>query len=139
MASNKLLYVRVALITGLASFFRCGMKFTRDWEKVHDVDAATAKRLQEEQMLEVSEEQPADYADPAAIVTVFNAAAPVVPTDPAERAAAITAAITTLDVANTALWTAGGAPTVPAIVAVTGWAVSADERNAVWAEINKAA
>lgn len=138
MASNKLLYVRVALITGLASFFRCGMKFTRDWEKVHDVDAATAKRLQEEQMLEVSEEQPADYVDPTAIAATMTAS-PVVPTDPAERAAAITAAITTLDVANTALWTAGGAPTVPAIVAVTGWAVSADERNAVWAEINKAA
>ncbi len=137
MVSIKTLYVRVALITGLTSFFRCGMKFTRDWVKLTDVDAATVIRLQEEQMLEVSEEQPADYVDPAAIAAT-TPAPPAVPTDPAERAAKISAAITTLDTSNAALWTAGGAPTVPAIVAITGWVVTADERNAVWAEINKA-
>lgn len=117
------LSVRVNLKTDIESFFRCGIQFGREWKEV-EVDEATALRLQEEQMLEVS----ADAAP----------AAPVAPTDPAERAAAIKDAIAKLDAANATLWKADGAPTTVAIETLTGWIVSAAERDAVWAEIKAA-
>jgi hypothetical protein len=131
--AGKSIYVRVHLKTGSQKFHRCGMAFTRVWLLVEDVDAATVKRLKEEQMLDVSETKPDDYVDPAA-----QAAAPTAPTDPAERLAAIKDAIGTLDKADAALWTATKMPKVPAIAAVTGWEVTQAERDAAWAEINKA-
>jgi len=130
--AGKSLFVRVHLKTGSQKFHRCGIAFTREWLRVDDVDAATAKRLKEEQMLDVSETEPADYVDPDA------AKKSVAPTDPAERLAAIKDAIATLDKADAALWTGTGMPKVPAIAAVTGWEVTQAERDAVWAEINKA-
>lgn len=130
----KILYVRIHLKTGSQKFHRCGMAFTREWQKV-EVDDATAKRLQEEQMLEVSAGVPADYVDPAADASTT---ASVVPTDPAERATAIKDAIGKLDKADASLWTGTGMPKVPAIAAVTGFDVTQAERDAVWAEINKA-
>ena len=57
----KTLYVRIKPKTGADGFFRCGKKFTRDWLKLDDVDDATAKRLEEEQMLQVSEDVPSDF------------------------------------------------------------------------------
>lgn len=135
--AGKSLYVRVHLKTGSQKFHRCGMAFTREWLLVEDVDAATVKRLKEEQMLEVSETKPDDYVDPAA-----QAAAPTTPTDPAERLAAIKDAIGKLDKADAAFWTGGGMPKLPAIAAVLGWEVANAplqvERDAAWAEINKA-
>lgn len=128
----KQLYVRVHLKTGAEKFHRCGMAFTREWQKV-EVDAATAKRLEEEQMLEVSADVPADYvAEAAAAPAAENT--PVVPTDPAVRMASIKDAIAKLDKDDTSVWTNGGAPKTSAIEAVTGWPVSADERNAAWTE-----
>lgn len=128
----KILYVRVHLKTGSQKFHRCGIAFSREWQKV-DVDAATAKRLEEEQMLEVSADVPADYvAAPAA------GSASAVPTDPAERMAAIKDAIGKLDKADASLWTGTGMPKVPAIAAVTGFDVTQAERDAVWAEIKAA-
>ena len=56
-------YVRVLPKTGAQSFFRCGMAFTPAWSEV-EVDDATAKRLDQEQMLEVSADKPADYVAP---------------------------------------------------------------------------
>lgn len=50
-----------------------------------------------------------------------------------ERVAAIKAAIDGLDKANTELFTAGGVPKTEAIAAVTGWPVSAKERDAILA------
>lgn len=66
------LYVMVAMVPGApAQFFRCGHRFVLGkWRRV-EVDAATAKRLHEEQMLAVTDEQPEGYepepevADPA--------------------------------------------------------------------------
>lgn len=54
----KTLYVRINPNTSAARFFRCGVEFGRDWRPVHDVDAATARRLEEEQMLEVTDTDP---------------------------------------------------------------------------------
>lgn len=133
MATN---FVRVNPKTGQEKFHRCGIAFTRDWQKLTDVDAATAKRLKEEQMLEVSEDTPADYVDPS--TSKPGSAASVAPTDPAERAAAIKDAIGKMDKADAALWTGTGMPKVPAIAAVTGWEVTQQERDAVWAEIKGA-
>jgi hypothetical protein len=138
--ASKTLYVRVAPKTGSQKFHRCGIAFTRAWQKV-EVDEATAKRLKEEQMLEVSDKEPADYVAPGtpATATASAHAAPVAPTDPAERAAAIKSAIAKLDTTDASLWTGTGMPKVPAIAAVTGWEVTQAERDAVWSEINKAA
>lgn len=58
------LFVRVQPKKG-EKFFRCGMEFIRAWRKV-DVDEATARRLLAEQMLEVTDKQPADYEEPQA-------------------------------------------------------------------------
>ena len=62
----KTLYVRIKPKTGAIGFFRCGMKFTPAWQKVEGIDDATAQRLEQEQMLEVSEDQPDDYVDETA-------------------------------------------------------------------------
>lgn len=133
----KKIFVRVHLKSGQEKFFRCGMGFTREWTQI-EVDAATEKRLKEEQMLEVSETEPEGYAAPIANASGAQNNAPVVPTDPAARAAAIKDAIAKLDVADAALWTGTGMPKVPAIAAVTGWEVTQQERDAVWAEIKGA-
>lgn len=127
----KQLYVRIQIKTGAEKFYRCGIAFTREWQKV-EVDAATAKRLEEEQMLEVSADVPADYVAEAAAPAAGDI--PVVPTDPAVRMASIKNAIGKLDKDDAAVWTNGGAPKTSAIEAVTGWPVSADERNAAWTE-----
>ncbi len=60
----KTLFVRIAPKSGPEKFFRCGMEFSQAWQRV-DVDAATAARLQAEQMLDVTEEQPEGYEAPA--------------------------------------------------------------------------
>ena len=59
----KTLFVRIKPKSGAIGFFRCGMKFTPAWQKVENIDDATAMRLEQEQMLEVSEAQPDDYVD----------------------------------------------------------------------------
>lgn len=140
----KTLFVRVQPKSGQKTFFRCGMSFSQAWQKVDDVDAATAKRLEEEQMLEVSETEPEDYegstpnaGDPAgkSIPDGTSGTPAAAPEDTAERLEAIRAAIGQLDKADDTLWTVGGSPSVMAIVAITGWLVLASERDAVWAEI----
>ena len=55
----KKLYVRVQPKQGAERFFRCGIEFRQAWKEV-EVDAATAARLEAEQMLEVSEAKPAE-------------------------------------------------------------------------------
>lgn len=156
----KTIYVRVRLKSGLESFHRCAIKFSRKWCKV-EADAATAKRLEAEQMLEVSETKPVGYeeetlnaADTAGASTTdgsdTSAAAPgstgetaakldealggkTAPEDQAERLAAIKAAIAQLDTSDTALFTASNKPKTEAIAAITGWPVTAAEREAVLA------
>lgn len=55
--------------------------------------------------------------------------------DEALRLAAIVAAIGQLDKENPDLWLKDGKPDLAAIVEITGWQVSADERNAAWASL----
>lgn len=157
----KKLYVRVQPKQGAERFFRCGIEFRQAWQEV-EVDAATAARLEAEQMLEVSETKPAELeneapneADPSGDSTTVTgsgtpAAAPTtgdtaaklnealggqtVPEDPAVRLEAIRAAIGQLNKEDAALWTAGGKPKTEAIAAITGWPVTAAERDAATAE-----
>lgn len=141
----KTLFVRVQLKSGQKTFFRCGIKFSQDWLRVDDVDAATAKRLEEEQMLEVSEKQPVDYeeqapnaADTAGKPTSGGTSGTpaAAPNDQTERYAAIKSAIAKLDKDDATAWTKGSGPKTEAIAVLTGWAVTAADRDAVWAEIN---
>jgi hypothetical protein len=59
-AGLTVLYVRVGPKTGPESFFRCGEAFTHAWRRV-EVDDATAQRLYEEQMLDVTGLMPEDF------------------------------------------------------------------------------
>ena len=65
--------------------------------------------------------------------------APVVPMDAGERQTAIIAAIGQLDPANNDLWLKDGKPSSDAIAAITGWPLSATERNSAWASMQPAA
>ena len=137
------IYVRVNRKTGQESHFRCAMRFTRDWQAVNGLDDATGQRLNEDPMLEVSDTRPDDYVEPTADTSVApdssrQAVIPVMPTDEAARQDAIKDAIGKLNVDNVALWTKGGIPQTAAIEEITGFPVSADERNAAWAEIQAA-
>lgn len=60
------------------------------------------------------------------------------PTDPTERLDAIKAAINTLNIDNGDLWLRDGKPNVAAIVDVTGWNLTAAERDAAWVEVKPA-
>lgn len=62
----KTLYVRIVATAALSRFFRCGIEFGKDWKAVSDLDDATAQRLEEEQMLEVTETRPAALDEVAA-------------------------------------------------------------------------
>lgn len=85
----KTLYVRIARRKEAERFYRCGIEFGRDWLVVCDLDDATAQRLEEEQMLEVTETRPAELSEtpagdsaanlvPPAHIAVPPAAAPEV-------------------------------------------------------------
>lgn len=136
---NKL-YVRVQPRSGAASFFRCGMLFTLAWALV-EVDNATAVKLKAEQMLEVTETRPTDLAEgtPSGKTDGDKSGGgqsggaggqPVVPDDPDIRFDAIRAAVEQLDKGDAGLWTKGGKPTTEALAAITGWPVTAAERDA---------
>lgn len=140
---NKL-YVRVAPKKGITTFHRCAIAFTLAWLLV-EVDNATAARLREEQMLEVSDTQPDDYVAPVAAAdadTTANTTANTTNTPPElsaeERLAAIKQAITGLDADVASSWTKSGAPAVPAITAVVGFDVTAAERDQAWTETQAA-
>lgn len=164
----KTLYARVQLKTGGTSFHRCAIKFTREWQEVV-VDDATARRLQAEQMLEVSETRPAGFGEDATAgdsAAIDPAAGPVSdtpadatadakarfaatirdsldamkadgtakPTDPLALAQAIRTAIAALPRDDAALWTAQGKARLEAIAFLTGWEVTAAERDAAQVE-----
>lgn len=57
------------------------------------------------------------------------------PEDDAPRIAAIKDAIQTLDTANKSLWLKDGRPDTKAITVMTGWPVSAADRDTAWAEL----
>jgi hypothetical protein len=58
-----------------------------------------------------------------------------VPTDPKIRLSGIMTAIGQLDPNNGDLWLRDGKPDTSAIVAITGWPVSAAERTAAWLQM----
>ncbi len=131
----KKLNIRITLGLVMARHFRCGTEFTGEWKTV-DADAATETSYREDQCLEVSETELADLIDPDAAAAEAQAAAEVVvPTDSVVRADAIKVAIAQLDVGNASLWTGNNVPKVEAIIAITGWPVSAAERDAAFNEI----
>jgi len=134
---NKL-YVRVAPKKGITTFHRCAIAFTLAWLLV-EVDAATAQRLHEEQMLEVSDTKPEGYVEPVSDASSNQDAANTT-NNPSvlsaeERLAAIKSAITGLDADVASNWTKGSLPAVPAITAIVGFDVTAAERDQVWAEL----
>lgn len=208
----KKLYVRVQPKQGAERFFRCGIEFRQAWKEV-EVDAATAARLEAEQMLEVLETKPAELeneapneadtsgASTAATGSDTPAAAPIsgsnatqqdegleqkaetksvgleheapnadapsgdsttvadsetpaavpvdgnnapqqneglggqaAPDDPAVRLEAIRAAIGQLNKEDASLWTTAGQAKTEAIATITGWPVSAAERDAATAK-----
>jgi hypothetical protein len=157
LMENKMqnLYVRVNPKTGLTQFNRCAILFTLVWALV-EVDAATADRLREEQMLETSDTQPDGYVPPAEIKVIVtaesqtpsNAAAsdagagnntvipPPVLSD-AEKLAAIKEAMTALDKTVEGNWTKGGLPNATVLTATLGFDVSATQRDEVWAVLQQ--
>lgn len=72
--TTKTLFVRILPKTGPEKFFRCGVEFTRSWKLV-EVDAATAQRLQSEQMLAVTADAPKDYVPPEEAQALVDAQA----------------------------------------------------------------
>lgn len=60
-------------------------------------------------------------------------AAPKAPVDDTERLAAVVAAISQLDTANPGQWLKDGKPKTDALSAITGWPVTAPDRDAAWA------
>lgn len=64
--------------------------------------------------------------------------APGAPTDPEIRHSEICEAIGMLDPSNEELWNAKGKPDAAAISVITGWNVTAKERDAAWAEVKPA-
>jgi hypothetical protein len=63
---------------------------------------------------------------------------PVAPTDPDIRHAKICEAIGMLDTSNAELWLSSGKPDLAALVEITGWSITASERDAAWAEVKPA-
>lgn len=55
------------------------------------------------------------------------------PTDDAERIAAVVAAIGQLNTANPGQWLQNGKPKADALSEITGWPVTAADRDAAWA------
>lgn len=66
---------------------------------------------------------------------IGDVATPGEPADEAARIAAIAEAIVQLDAGDTALWMNSGAPKTVAIEAVTGWQLTAKERDAAWSQM----
>lgn len=63
---------------------------------------------------------------------------PSAPTDEDERIAAIVDAIGKLDKKETASWTKGNSPQIPALQAITGWVVTGKDRDAAWEKVQAA-
>lgn len=132
------LYVRIHPKRGVARFFRCGTWFTQAWQKLIDLDSATAKRLRTEQMLEVSATEPEGFTAEVE-KSAATAAAPTADDqangdEVAQRLQRIREAIAKLDREDESLWTSSGKPKTEAISAALGWNVSAMERDAAMAQ-----
>ncbi|MDR0997386.1 MAG: hypothetical protein LBL69_06985 [Zoogloeaceae bacterium] len=90
MSETQTLWVRIIQKSPASAFFRCGMQFGKGWREVA-VDAATARRLKAEQMLEVSDSAP-DAATPVQTPSPVDVAPDADDTAPDEPAPAKPAA-----------------------------------------------
>lgn len=185
MATVKL-WGRIQPRQATQKFFRCGMEFSCEWpQEPVEVDKATAERLEQEQMLEVTYTDPhatlkttpeadrrSESASQASDAPVTDAADALnnhdeinadadlpqgaevgdgggvtgnegdksaeskggaAPIYESERLAVIKTATFKLDPANADLWTVQGLPKTEPLSVITGWAVSAADRDAAWA------
>lgn len=101
-----------------------GRKFGRTWTELDGIDAATLASLKADQILQVSDTLPADFAE------VDAQGDGTAQTDPAVRLEAIKNAIRSMDTSDTGLFTADGKPKTAEIEKLTGWPVTAAERDA---------
>lgn len=128
------LYARIHPKRGVARFFRCGTAFSQAWLKLENVDAATAKRLRAEQMLEVTDTEPEDLEEQETAQTTEKSPSGqqsqvATAEEIAQRLQSIREAVAKLDPADQSLWTGSGKPKTEAISAILGWNVSAVERD----------
>jgi len=91
-------------------------------DEVIDLDDKTAAGLIE-----------AGAVDPGAIGDTGGGS--VIPGDPVKRQLAIVEAIGQMDTENADLWLRDGRPDASAIEEITGWKVTAAERNEAWASM----
>lgn len=88
--------------------------------------------------ISLSDADSKELVEIGAIAESAATAGSVVPTDPAERQAAIVAAIYKLDPNNADLWLRDGRPDASAIVEILGWNITATERNEAWTSMQPA-
>lgn len=94
------------------------------------------KRYEIGATVDLDDKQAEALLDVGAISGPTGEAASEPPTDAKVRLAAITTAIGQLDPNNLDLWLKDGKPSTDAIAAITGWPLSAAERDAAWAALN---
>lgn len=105
--------------------------------KLSELSEEEIKAIKEEPMLIVTEVEVEVEVEVEA--EEGTGGAKTAPVDDAERLAAIVSAIASLNKDDKSLWKNDGAPNTTAITAITGWSVSALERDAAWSQINPAA
>lgn len=95
----------------------------KDLDGIHQVDAT----------ISLSDEAAAELISLGAVEAIAQAGELTAE----ERLAAITIAIGQLDPNNLDEWLKDGKPDTGALAALTGWTVSAAERNAAWGALNE--
>lgn len=131
------IYVRIQPKQKNTSRFRAGRKFGKAWTELDGIDAATLASLKADQMLQVSDTLPADFAAEKVPGGDDNPTDKAVPTDPAVRLDAIKNAIKAMDAFEPSLFTADGKPKTSEIEKLTGWPVTAAERDAALVKEDK--
>lgn len=83
----------------------------------------------------MTDEAAAELIEIGAVEAVPGEAQPSIPVDGAERQAAIIEAINKMDKEDADLWLRDGKPDVSALADITGWPLTAAERNTAWAAV----
>jgi hypothetical protein len=87
-----------------------------------------------EGVIQLSEKDAAELISIGAVELAVDAT----PSDPEVRHAKICEAIGLLDPSNAELWLGNGKPDLAAFVALTGWSITAKERDMAWADVKPA-
>lgn len=98
----------------------------------------TDRRYEPGEMIDLGEVDAAALIAVRAIDAVAVGEVSGTPPDPDARQAAIVDAIAQLDADNPDVWLRDGKPDAAALAEITGWTVSAAERNAAWASVQTA-